>query len=718
MRPGRGVAWFVKVSVVFLLLASLAGCEEDPDEARFKLGQLGYQFNTHSLARSIAANDHVAVRYLILAGMDPDSELGRPEIFPLIEEEFRGSVDLDQDPFMVLRGLMLLEKSRFTALCFAIIGSHLKIVEVLLDAGADPEKVSLNGQNALSCAVAMNRPEAVELLLDHDASQAPDEDGNTPVMLAVQRDDVVLLEVLLDAGGDLTVVNNVGLSVLAQAVSVKVVEMLLDAGIDVNVHFPDIEDGDGLTPLMAATQAGNLAVVRRLLDAGADPNLHSRNGDTALMMAVSKRNPSEDDDAIVQALLQSGADPDPRNNDGVTPLGFAISASNLEIVGMLLEAGADASLADNDGVTPLIRLLADVWVMEEDEMLALVTDLLEAGADPNSQSAEGVSAVALAVARDLFSIAQKLFEAGAEPRGRNSNGDPFFERIVRRSVDLEFLQLAIDALIDTSVLDAQNHQGGTALIEATTQGRADTVRLLLGAGADPNVANDGGAPALMYAASGKKLDIVRILLEAGADPNARNNEGTTVLMWAATANVDIVRAVLEAGADPETRTEDGKTAIDFPRWPPRGVVAAIREAIAKKQAAEAAEVRDAPAQTGSPSTTADVSTDLVQDAEGTLERLTDEKYIGGAKSRGLKMYALSSDGNWCAEAVVFKFVAASATVYSDGTVNFFMKRFGERINEAQFCPAARSARLYGYTEAGSDPVFTGTASAAGGWSVN
>ena len=88
------------------------------------------------------------------------------------------------------------------------------------------------------------------------------------------------------------------------------------------------------------------------------------------------------------------------------------------------------------------------------------------------------------------------------------------------------------------------------------------------------------------------------------------------------------------------------------------------------------------------------------------------------KTRGMKVYALSGDGNWCAEKVVFKITAPSETVFTDGTAEFYMKRFGERINEAQFCPAARSADIHGYTDTGTEPVFTGKATAAAGWSVN
>ena len=65
----------------------------------------------------------------------------------------------------------------------------------------------------------------------------------------------------------------------------------------------------------------------------------------------------------------------------------------------------------------------------------------------------------------------------------------------------------------------------------------------------------------------------------------------------------------------------------------------------------------------------------------------------------MKVYGLSKDGNWCSANVTFRIRAPSADVFSDGTAEFYMKRFGERINEDQFCPAGpvrRRTWLHGH----------------------
>ena len=62
--------------------------------------------------------------------------------------------------------------------------------------------------------------------------------------------------------------------------------------------------------------------------------------------------------------------------------------------------------------------------------------------------------------------------------------------------------------------------------------------------------------------------------------------------------------------------------------------------------------------------------------------LTDARYVGGAERLGLKVYALSKEGAWCGENVVFKMTGSeSGKAVSRHAAEFFMKRLAERIND-------------------------------------
>ena len=108
--------------------------------------------------------------------------------------------------------------------------------------------------------------------------QAKDEDGNTPLHLAAQHDEVKILDDLLffltsqDKAAKLNTLNNAGRSVLntaASAGSEKVVDYLVDLLKKRNVPL-DLESKDinGMTPLFNAA-GRSTAIVLALLGAGA-----------------------------------------------------------------------------------------------------------------------------------------------------------------------------------------------------------------------------------------------------------------------------------------------------------------------------------------------------------------------------------------------------------------------------------------------------------------
>ena len=104
--------------------------------------------------------------------------------------------------------------------------------------------------------------------------------------------------------------------------------------------------------------------------------------------------------------------------------------------------------------------------------------------------------------------------------------------------------------------------GSTPLMYAVLYGDAISVRLLLDAGADPNVRNLGNASALMYASDDP--DKTRLLLDRGADANARSDEGQTPLLIAAAGHANasaVVQLLLDHGADIKTTSPAGGAVL-------------------------------------------------------------------------------------------------------------------------------------------------------------
>jgi ankyrin repeat protein len=103
----------------------------------------------------------------------------------------------------------------------------------------------------------------------------------------------------------------------------------------------------------------------------------------------------------------------------------------------------------------------------------------------------------------------------------------------------------------------------TPLAVAAERGHIDVLKLLLDAGAKINANPDGYTP-LMRACWGKQPEASKILLDAGADPNLQRHDGQRALHLAAKKNCAKCAALLLAhGADPKALAYKKNTALYY-----------------------------------------------------------------------------------------------------------------------------------------------------------
>src|ERR1700694_1992529 len=334
-------------------------------------------------------------------------------------------------------------------------------------------------------------------------------DGTTLLRWAVYKIDADLALALLERGAKPDVVNSYGSSPLAEAAKVgnaRLVDMLLGAGS--NAEAPNQE---GQTALMLAARAGSLDVAELLVRHGANVNAREKwRGQTALMWAVDARSVE-----MTRFLIAHKADVnarslatdwpsqmtgEPRNQyrptGGLTPLLYAARSGCTDCVLALLDASADVNRPSPDGVTPLI----------------------------------------VAIDNFAFDTAKLLFERGANPHvwdwwGRTA------------------LYTAID--MNTYSPDAYEERTGPPIVTTKTTA-LELARLFLAAGVNPNTqlnmhrpgrgGHSGrfadeiitpGATPLLRAAGSQDKAAVRLLLDHGARVDVPNVMGVTPLMTAA-----------------------------------------------------------------------------------------------------------------------------------------------------------------------------------------
>ena len=116
-------------------------------------------------------------------------------------------------------------------------------------------------------------------------------------------------------------------------------------------------------------------------------------------------------------------------------------------------------------------------------------------------------------------------------------------------------------------IDAVDYRGRTALLLAASRGQAAVVRALLKRGTLVERRDDKGSTALYHATAYGCLDSVRALLGAGADHACAGEQlGWTALHVAAwKGHTAVLEALLQAKADPRAQTHDGRTPLEMAR---------------------------------------------------------------------------------------------------------------------------------------------------------
>ncbi len=188
------------------------------------------------------------------------------------------------------------------ALQAASYGGHEKVVQMLLDKGADVKAQGGGDGNALQAASDGGHEKVVQMLLDKGADvKAQGGYFGNALQAASYGGHEKVVQMLLDKGADVKAQGG-GYGNALQAASYggheKVVQMLLDKGADVKA-----QGGGYGNALQAASYGGHEKVVQMLLDKGADVKAQGGWYGNALQAASSRGH-----EKVVQMLLDKGAD--------------------------------------------------------------------------------------------------------------------------------------------------------------------------------------------------------------------------------------------------------------------------------------------------------------------------------------------------------------------------------------------------------------------------
>ena len=434
-----------------------------------------------------------------------------------------------------------------TPLWLAVSYNRTSTALALLDGGAKSTMPHRFLWTLLHQCVRLGNVEVTSKILELDilANGLKSQDRTwTPLMTAVQRQDL------------------------------RMVQLLVEHGADVNIE--DLRTAH--TPLIIAVSNGDTQIINKLLSEGASYTHTTSGGVNALALAAGKGLTS-----TVRAFLDHDSRLDDSHACGTALLQASIN-SRKECVGLLLHHGADTEHKDHQGCTALHKAaeIGDTLVVRQ---------LLDAGADIEARTRRGRSPLLLACLYGHVGVMDELLKRGAEIATSVSGTRKNIYHYVALSGKLDVVSKVLQLKTGQDIGKADIH-GWTPFLLAAARAEVEVLQRLL-----PDCAQDitthAGSNALHLAATSSDDGTkVRYLIGLGLKANAVDNLGFSPLMYACrSGNRAVVRILLECGAEISTRdTESGESALHLAAR--HGHAAVVEELLKWEAGVEATDKRE------------------------------------------------------------------------------------------------------------------------------
>ncbi len=306
----------------------------------------------------------------------------------------------------------------------------------------------------------------------------------------------LLLTGCSSSGSGLTAEQEDLMLAIASPEETSIGKQLHNLAYDVN-----FQDEKGRTPLIIAVQTQDMDKLRTILDLRAagisdyDLNAKDSKGQTALHYAVAAPRPEKS----VRMLLKYGAALDEKDLNGKTPLMEAARLGKTEAVKILYDAGADKTLEDNSG-----RTAAIFAATAKNNAVQIVTYL-----DPPFE--DRAPTVCAAIAAKNNNTAADLLKLFFPATGI----DPACGLLIMKQAIVSGNSGIVKELTAKNVpLNDTDH----TLYELL---RPVRLKNWVRSSANLKLAGNGQTP-LFWAAEENNAEIVRILLDAGANPNLKD----------------------------------------------------------------------------------------------------------------------------------------------------------------------------------------------------
>ncbi|KAK4451255.1 ankyrin repeat-containing domain protein [Podospora aff. communis PSN243] len=435
----------------------------------------------------------------------------------------------------------------------AVMCGYESIVEILLD--SEPLTMLPTGpllDTPVARAVETGNTNILRLLLRHGAN--PNRGGSKrPLFVALSKDDIAAVDLLLAHGAETEVKNSDGLTPLRVAIrncQKEMVQLLLDMGATTKAELTK----GAVSPLYEAVKADSQPLTALLLQFETGDNIPP-----ALALAVQM-----DSWIIARLLTEKGAQlmcGGPHSTN-LPLLSYTASIGNKEVTERMIAEGADIRQADQNGWTPVSHAVSSGRV-------AIAKLFIDLGADVNTSDTLGRTALSYAAECVYHSqeVVGLLIEHGARAWPRSLEDRSALSYAANKS-DIKLVSLLLTA-VDIATASASGDRDASALVYAIRAGNTDIVELLIQRQiSDPcsSWMGEGMKTPFWYAVEVGKADVVRVLLRAGASSREVGVSGVSALRTAVDqGNFELAVVLLAYDANVWEKDESGRTLVDVAR---------------------------------------------------------------------------------------------------------------------------------------------------------
>ena len=479
-------------------------------------------------------------------------------------------------------------QAHWTPLMLAARYGREDVLQLLLNAGADMFALDNDGASPIHLAAEMLEVSTVRRLLAHILqiqkrpvkdliNKARHQNGWTALREAVQRDNLDLVKVLVEAGATLVPDNHnvTPLHHVAAKGYLSILQVFLSCNADIGLNVAlNHRNFWGRTPLTDAVLGRHTEAVKALIEHGGSVFYEDNETMTPLesaakldlidMVTIFLNMREEQKKKSHFSTLH-------RTREGFTALQFAAKYDARRVLELLVEQDCDCR-PNSGGWTAL----HEATNFCHPEIVEILLKAMDKGThvknlDMNLRKPQGATALNIAAGHGDTRSVELLLSRNCNINIDDRQSSPFHNAAEKGHLEVVRALLAVAEA--RSLIDSQNCWKRTALFYASREGRWRVVQLLLDEGANYKLQDEKGETCLHVAAP-SQTEIVWSLLARAKENNDLcdfvgicNHQGRTALHYAAdNGNINTAQQLISLGASYKAESKDRINPLHAAAW--------------------------------------------------------------------------------------------------------------------------------------------------------